>query len=420
VSVVQVGALLKDAVSGEERFRIDSLLTDGKNYQIALAVDTRMDDKQVCVKTIEYSAELLSDAKYIDGRRKALRDELEFITLPSHLLPEPLDWLSLDGAVTGAGHEPVLVYEFQHGENLFDLIKTRHPEGLAPARALRIFAELVRFCGEIHASGYIFRDFDPRHVIVGFDDIFHVVGCGNAVKRGEKMNVYKMNTNPCYTAPEIRHDLSGKVVRPACDFYSLGCLLSFMLTGVETRHLPEAPLDAEAYEKLEKELPAGYRLLVARCLQPLAQKRFATASQLLPFCSPDTLPAENHPDFGMMLLPTPWSGPEHRDNRGVRSKLSPGPLISSRHSPAEGGAVSATPGSPGHRPTPETAPPSAGGEAPVASNGEGENLPAKAEQKDGAIEKRSGCRRILAIFGGGGIVLLMMLALFAGAMANML
>ena len=49
--------------------------------------------------------------------------------------------------------------------------------------------------------------------IVGFDDIFHVVGCGNAVKRGEKMNVYKMNTNPCYTAPEIRHDLSGKVVR---------------------------------------------------------------------------------------------------------------------------------------------------------------------------------------------------------------
>ena len=56
MSVVQVGALLKDAVSGEERFRIDSLLTDGKNYQIALAVDTRMDDKQVCVKTIEYSA----------------------------------------------------------------------------------------------------------------------------------------------------------------------------------------------------------------------------------------------------------------------------------------------------------------------------------------------------------------------------
>ena len=420
---MQVGALLKDAVTGEQRFKIDALLADGKNYQIALAVDTRMDDKQVCVKTIEYAAEMLQDAAYIKGRRDALAQELDFLTLPSHLLPEPLDWIALDGSVA-SGHEHVLVYEYQHGQSLLDLVKTRHPEGLAPARALRIFAELVRFCGEIHASGYIFRDFDPRHIIVGFDDIFHVVGCGNAVKRGEKMNVYKMNTNPCYTAPEIRHDLSGKVVAPACDFYSLGCLLSFMLTGVETRYMPESPLDADAYEKLENELPAGYRLLVARCLQPLAQKRFVTAAKLLPFCTPAGLPTENHPDFGMMLLPTPWSGPEHRDNRGVRSKISPGPLISSKSSPEEGGAASggaATGASQPHSRTPEAAPPSSGGEAQAPGQGNEGNLPAKAGEKEGAIEKRPGCRqRFLALFGGGGLIFLIMLIACINAVAGML
>ena len=398
---MQIGTLLVDETRGEGRFRVESLLVAGKSYQIALAADTHMDEKQVCVKVIEYAADRLGDAEYVRGRRAALKAEMAFLTLPSHLLPEPLDWLEIAGAgLDGKGGEPALVYEYQHGQTLHELVTRRHPSGMAPARALRILAELVRFAGEIHASGYIFRDFDPRHVIVGFDDILHMVGCGNAVERGEKMSVFKMNTNPCYTAPEIRHELSGKVVRPACDVYSLGCLLSFMLTGIEPRHLPESPLEADAYEQLREELEPGYRLLVARCLQPLAQKRFSSASAMLPYCAPEQLPEVSDPEFGMMLLPTPWSGPEAHDNRGVRSKLSPGPLISTKPS----------------RP-PATAP-AAMERAQGASQGTALQAPQENEAKPPtALQKPAGGAKLALIVGGAGMVLLIVLAVIGAAVA---
>jgi serine/threonine protein kinase len=327
---MQPGSFLQDHQRAEARFRIKSLLVSGKNYQIALAEDTHLDGKLVCVKAIDYEVEHMADAAYIRGRREALRGELEFLTLPSPLLPEPLDWLELADSPTGAGPEPTLIYEYQHGQTLYELVRERYPKGLAAPRALRMFAELVRFAGDLHAQDYIFRDFDPRHIIVGFDDILHVVGCGNAAKRNERMNVYKMNTNPAYTAPEIRRELSGKMLRPACDFYSLGCLLAFLLTGVETAgERLESPLEIDGYDRLRSEAtPEGLRLLVTRCLQPLSQKRFQRASDLLAFCDMERLPTPTTDGFGLLNLPAPWSGPEGMDNRALRSRLSAGPLIS--------------------------------------------------------------------------------------------
>jgi serine/threonine protein kinase len=145
-----------------------------------------------------------------------------------------------------------------------------------------------------------------------------------------------MNTNPAYTAPEIRRELSGKMLRPACDFYSLGCLLAFMLTGVETAgERLESPLEIEGYDKLRSDaMPEGLRLLVTRCLQPLSQKRFQRASDLLAYCAMDRLPTATTEGFGLLNLPAPWSGPEGMDNRALRSRLSPGPLISVREGPA--------------------------------------------------------------------------------------
>ena len=328
---MQPGSLLEDRRTGERRFRVERLLHEGKHYQIALGQDTHLDGKLVCLKAIEYSTELLKDSRYIAGRRQALEAELAFLTLPSPMLPEPLDFLRLEGSPAG-GEELVLVYEYQHGESLYELVTQRFRQGMPPQQALSIWRDLVVFARDIHRHGYLFRDFDPRHVIVGFDDVAQVVGCGNAVKRGEKMNVYKMHTSPRYTAPEIRRELSGKVVTEACDTYSLGCLLSFMLTGTEPSPTPEAPLEEEAYDALRERLPAGYKLVIARCLQPLAQKRFKSAEALLPFCTPSALPSVSSEGFGLIELPAPWEGPEGMDNRALRSRISPGPLISQKQS----------------------------------------------------------------------------------------
>ncbi len=326
---MQPGALLEDARTGDARFRVERLLHEGKHYQIALGQDTRMDDKKVCLKVVDYPVELLQDATYVTRRRDALQAELQFLTLASHVLPEPVDLIHLSGSPAG-DHEPVLVYEYQHGDTLYDRIKSRFPQGMPPEQALGIWREVVMFASEIHAEGYVFRDFDPRHIIIGFDDVIQMVGCGNAVKRGEKMNVYKMHTSPHYTAPEIRKEISGKVVREACDTYSLGCLLSFMLTGIEPLPIPEAPIEHDAYDRLRQDVPVGYKLLIARCLQPLAQKRFATAAEMLPWCTPKSLPTPADEGFGLVEIPAPWGGPEGMDNRALRSKISPGPLVSEK------------------------------------------------------------------------------------------
>lgn len=330
---MEPGQFLTDVDRGERRFRVDSLLADERSYQIALAVDTHMDDKLVCVKTIAYDRARIDEKKYVGLRRRALRDELEFLTLSSHLLPEPLDWIQLGASETVLGREPVLVYEYRHGRTLHEIVVDAG--GIAPTRALRFFRELALFLKDIHDGGWVFRDLDPRHVIVGFDDVLSIVGCGNATRKGEAPNPTKTEVNAAYAAPEIREEVGGSTLRPAADIYGLGALLSFMLTGEEPRDRVENPLGKHAYEVLSNIEPSGLGLLVAKCMQPMAKNRIARVERLLPHTTPETLPTTSTRGFGMVLLPAPWSGAEHPDNRATRSKISAGPLISVEKSEME-------------------------------------------------------------------------------------
>ena len=319
---------LEDVVRREQRFRIEKMLFEAGEYQIALASDVLMDDKLVCVKTIAYDTARVDNKKYVGMRRKALHEELGFLSLPVHLLPEPLDWIQLEHSETALPREPLLVYEYVHGETLYDLVQKRHPDGIAPTRALRIMRELCRFLGQIHQHKWVFRNLDPRHVIISYDDIIHIVGCGNATPMGQPPNPTRASMESPYAAPEIRGEVSGKLLRPSADIYSLGALLSFMLTGEEPRASVENPLTQRAFESLSAcELP-GLALLVARCIQPMAKNRFGRAEKLLPFTEPSRLPRPTDEGFGLLQLPAPWTGAESPDNRATRSKLSAGPLLS--------------------------------------------------------------------------------------------
>ncbi len=323
---MEINEYLVDATRGEKRFRIKSFLNESDVYQIALAEDTAMDDKLVCVKTIYYDANRSDEKKYVGLRRKALHNELKFLSESCHLLPEPLDWIQIEESETAIPREPILVYEYLHGDNLFDLVQSRYPKGMNPNRALRFVREIAIFLQTIHRRKYVFRDLDPRHIIVGFDDIIHIVGCGNAVQIEEKMNLEKFDTNPIYTAPEIRDELSGKLIKPACDVYSLGALFSFLLTGVEPKSNTESPFTRAAYDRLKKQ-DEGVQLLVARLMMPMAKARFGNISRLLPFLSETSLPTRSDKGFGLLDIPKPWTGNDP-ENRAANSSISKGPLVS--------------------------------------------------------------------------------------------
>ncbi len=313
----------------EERFRIRELLWSDGDHQIALAEDVFLDDKLVCVKTVAYDADSADDKRYVGLRRKALHDELGFLALPVHLLPEPLDWIQTEFSDVALPREPLLVYEYVHGRTLHEMVTSDYPDGIAATRALRIIRELARFLQQLHEQGWVFRNLDPRHVIISHDDIIHVVGCGNATPKGEAPNVTRAEMQSAYAAPEIRGERSGKFLRPAADAYALGALLSFLLTGEEPTLSVENPLTKAAYDRLSNYDPPGVSLLVARCMQPLAKKRFGRLSKLVPFTTVERLPKATDDGFGLLQLPAPWIGAEPPEaSRSARSKISAGPLIS--------------------------------------------------------------------------------------------
>lgn len=331
--MLAVGSFLKDVNRGEQRFRVKELLHAGDAHQIALAEDTVMDDKLVCVKTVAYDRGKVEDKRHVAMRRKALHQELEFLALPLHLLPEPLDWIQIDASSTVLPREPVLVYEYNGGETLHQHVTTRYPTGIAPTRALRIAREVCQFLVELHAHGWVFRNLDPRHVLVGHDDVIHLVGCGNATKMQEPPNETRVVLGSPYVAPEARDEVSGQFLRPAADIYSLGALLVFMLTGDDIRDSVENPLTQNAFDRLSALETPGLSLLIARCLRPMGKERVATADALLAFLDVKSLPTPQTQGFGLLTLPAPWSGAERPEGRMATNKLSAGPLVSV--SPAE-------------------------------------------------------------------------------------
>jgi serine/threonine protein kinase len=315
------GDLLKDHRSGQARFRIKELLCEGRSHFVALGEDTHLDNMRVVLKAIRYGES--EDAAAQQERRAALRLELEALTLPSPRLPEPIDWLEIDGG--DGALEPVLVQEFISGRTLRQEL-ARAEGGLDPARALHLARDLALALDELHQQGWVFRELDPDHVIIGYDDIIHLVGAGNMARAEQRPLGVRAATDPRWSAPESRAERSGKFLTPRGDLYAWGCLLSFLLTGHEPSGHAEGPLTRAAYQRLQQ-LPEGYQRLLARALQPLAKHRLKDMGALLPFLRPDALPTAQTPGFAELSLPEPFD--RHLpDNRASQSKLSAGPLIS--------------------------------------------------------------------------------------------
>lgn len=323
---------LIDAGTGEQRFRIEKLLASGRSYEIVLAADTHDDDRLVCAKAVSYDRDRLDEADYVEGRREALEAEVDALaSLDSPLLPEVVCLFRASSPEAGFEDEPVLVYDYVEGDTLYERIQRDSPEGAEPDWALGILRDLVQFLLTVHNAGYVFRDLDPRHVIIDDSgDVAGVVGFGNLAARGERPNEARPGYDDApYVAPEARSERSGKMLKPTADAYALGALMSFVLTGEEPRTVVENPLNWPAYDRLSNLEPPGLALLVARLIQPHFKKRIGRMERLEPFVQEDGLPTTQTKGFGMLLLPAPFSGVEDpENNRALKSKLSSGPLIS--------------------------------------------------------------------------------------------
>lgn len=330
---LNVNQLLCDLPTGESRFRLTSLLARTTHFDIALGEDTHLDNKQVCIKAIRYTNP--SDAAEVQHRRDDLERELQALTLPSHLLPEPLDWLHIENTRDFPTHksqdnpfarsEPLLVYEYQAGKTLSETVRAAPDAIFDVPRALNFTRELALFLQSIHDGGYLFRDLSPDHIIVSLDDVIHIVGCGNMTPIKRLPSPLRLTADRPFIAPELRAPSHPDAFSVAADIYALGALLVLMLTGREPLKIPECPLDALSFHRIG-ELDPGLGQLIARMIDVNPARRFASMNALLKHLQPNTLPDPAHPDFHDVQLPSPWRLDE-AETPTFNPLPTPGPLV---------------------------------------------------------------------------------------------
>ncbi len=309
-------------IRGEGEYEVKGLLWDQGFYQIAHGVDGEGNP-------VAFRAALYEEDEEREPRRRELVRQWEFLKDLGETgrVPRPVE------KVIAEEGEPMVVMELVEGESLYDVVTGRRDcrEGMEPTQALSLVAEILEVVTAAHEKGWLIRDFDPRRFWVDGDGPVRLVSTSRVVRRGMPLEAFQLETSRAYVAPEVRDEMTGTMQRRSADLYGLGALLSFLVTGEEPRDRVESPLSFQAFERLQAwELP-GQELLIARLLQPLAKKRLGRAERLKPFLSVESLPTREMKGFEMTMLPAPWLGLEMEnpeENRGLRSQLSEGPLVS--------------------------------------------------------------------------------------------
>ncbi len=308
--------LLPDPDTARPRFRVDRLLREGRNYDLAIGTDLT-DDGLVVIKSSSTPPD--ADA---EARRAALDREMAAMESVSPHLPMPVALVDAPDDDTGAS-EPLLVYRFVEGRSLREHVAARGGH-LEYAEALAIAHDVAAALDALHEHGWVHRAIAPEHVVIDSDGVAHVVGLGNAVRRETRPDPDRAWVVTGYSAPEIVREASGRMITPRADAWGLGALMAWLVSGDDPTDDPNDPWTRRTRQRLD-EVPEGYALLVAHMTQPLHKLRFARLGRYRALMVPDALPSASTRDFGQVALAAPWRG--HRPDAGRIGELSPGPLV---------------------------------------------------------------------------------------------
>jgi hypothetical protein len=174
----------------------------------------------------------------------------------------------------------VIVSEYVPGETLRTLL-SRGP--FESSRARSIARQIAAALAAAHEAGVIHRDLKPENIVITPAGLVKVVDFGIArIQLPDAARLRATSTGvgtPGYMAPE---QLVGGVVTPSTDVYAFGIVLNEMLTG---RH----PLDHSPGGVI----PARLAAIIARCVDPDPQGRYASGRELLAALAEDekTVPA---------------------------------------------------------------------------------------------------------------------------------
>jgi tetratricopeptide (TPR) repeat protein len=190
-----------------------------------------------------------------------------------------------------------LVFEFVEGRTLQDAL-TEGPMDLPQVR--QVIKEIADAVEHAHGRGIIHRDLKPSNVMLTSEGRVKVMDFGVARQAKDALTRHSMTNTVAGTPPYMAPEQEQGTVRKESDVYALGVCLYEMATG----SLPftgsgAAMLLNKLNGKLtpacrrNPRLPAGLDAVIARALEPDADKRYRTPAELVAALDALLAPAAN-------------------------------------------------------------------------------------------------------------------------------
>lgn len=163
----------------------------GRRNNLSLGFDNYV-GRPVLVKTTRYNDDDLSSIRGILKSRKVLLEQIRILNdLNSPMLPEPLEWFTVENEVDNmpdeaTSSEPVLILDYLHGENLkqkienkyYKYIKTTTSKEINTLKVSRLMRKILNFLKLLDDKGYAYIGMNLEHIIILNDDVPRFVGLG--------------------------------------------------------------------------------------------------------------------------------------------------------------------------------------------------------------------------------------------------
>jgi serine/threonine protein kinase len=265
--------LVSDALIAKEfaGYRIDSRVGRGGMGVVYRATDLAL-DRLVALKVL--TEELANDPEF---RRRFVSESK---------LAASLDHPNVIPIHAAGEHDGILFIAMRlvPGDDLRTILRAHGR--LEPERAIPLIAQIASALDSAHAHGLVHRDVKPANVLVTPEDHVYLTDFG--LSKRVDANTEATRTGMVlgtldYIAPE---QIRGETIGPFTDVYSLGCMITHLLTGKVPFIVPtdEGKMWAHFSEPPPKpsarvpELGGSFDAIVTRAMSKRPRDRYAEAT----------------------------------------------------------------------------------------------------------------------------------------------